>query len=88
MGFSHYKQAFSSFPEKTCLHKQLQSLGQSRVTADRPCSLSRHGDVLADPSTSRGVFAAFQTGAELNHLHSLRLGQAFCGLGHSTLWEG
>lgn len=58
------------------------------LTNDCPCTLRRHRDVFADPSTSMEVLAASQTGAELNHLHSLRLGQAFCGLGHSTLWEG
>lgn len=39
MDFSHYKQAFSSSPEETCLLEQSQSLRQSRVTAGCPCSL-------------------------------------------------
>lgn len=55
MDFSHYKQAFSSSPEETCLHELSQSLGQSQVlTADCPCTLRRHRDCLLTPPQAGG----------------------------------
>lgn len=67
MDFSHYKQAFSSSPEETCLLEQSQSLRQSQVTAGCPSSL-RGQRCACWPLHKQGVFAASHTGAELNHL--------------------